>query len=665
MFNCCRYNIYVKKTLTMEDSNSNRDQKEDRKEEVIALYQELDQFLKSEEFEDELKKVLAKSNPNYLQVLKKRMRDIKRQDNGIVFAGEPSSGKSTLINKILDKKVLITRNAQSTSTVCKIRNSEKIKISAEHASGKTKEIELTDKCDINNKEGQKLLRNTLKPLTDIVSSEKSKEYQTVDIGMPIPFLKGDTILVDTPGIGWLDVLNDRLMEYIPNALSFVFIIDVTSPCTMSQDRLPEILRKLICLKIDDEMPCFDPGDVIFITNKWDSINQDDSDSEDEEARTWEQYLFDIKSSWPQVTEKNIFKMSLKEVVPGKMNSSVEQFKEFQKVLMSNIKKTENARVIVHLRYLEELLINVTKNIQARLQLDTKSEEEQIALTTKHQEEIECLKETCNKVKEDLQKKVTAHIEKLAIKLDRCMSTELVKSRVLNPHGFKPIMDAIRHPDESAKEVHRRFNLYIDFYLKTEVEEGFDAIKKDIESFFKDISSKIQVLESEWIAKTDNDEHANRETNSESSFAFFLFSLSFPFLAILGLAGGIVDRAYAPIRAACDWFFNTEEKKSKNIDKEYERCRSSVHKTIEDHLESNIGSVLRKLIDRVTVDELPRQIGALEEMIQQLSKSRQEIISKLNLLTDLASKIGVMQDQIRKIQKDLNQISLPSEEEKAT
>lgn len=51
------------------------------------MYQELDQFLKSEEFEDELKKVLAKSNPNYLQVLKKRMKDIKRQDNGIVFAG--------------------------------------------------------------------------------------------------------------------------------------------------------------------------------------------------------------------------------------------------------------------------------------------------------------------------------------------------------------------------------------------------------------------------------------------------------------------------------------------------------------------------------------------------------------------------------------------------
>lgn len=256
--------------------------------------------------------------------------------------------------------------------------------------------------------------------------------------------------------------------------------------------------------------------------------------------------------------------------------------------------------------------------------------------------------------------MAVHIEKSAKRLERQMSTELIKTKILNPDGFKPIMDDIDNLDGCAKEVQRRFNLYIELYLKSdEVEEGFEAINKDIESFFKDISSKVQVLESEWIAKNENDEQTNRETFSNSSVALRLLSLSFPILAVLGLGiviGRIVDSALGPIRAARDWLLNTEEKKKRNIDIEYERCRSSVRKTVEDHLESNIGSVLKKLIDRVTVDELPRQIGALEEMIQQLSKSRQEIISKRNLLTDLASRIGVMQDQIRKIQKDLNQIS---------
>lgn len=107
----------------------------------------------------------------------------------INIAGETSSGKTTLVNKILEKKILITRNAQSTSTVCKIRNSGKIKIIAKHASGQTIEKDLTDKCDINNTEGEKLLRDTLKTFTDIGLSQESKEYQSVDIGLPIPMLK--------------------------------------------------------------------------------------------------------------------------------------------------------------------------------------------------------------------------------------------------------------------------------------------------------------------------------------------------------------------------------------------------------------------------------------------------------------------------------------------
>ena len=63
------------------------------------------------------------------------------------------------------------------------------------------------------------------------------------------------------------------------------------------------------------MPCFDPKDVIFITNKWDAIHQDifDSDEEDEETKTWKNILSDIKSQWLEVNERNIFRLNLKEV----------------------------------------------------------------------------------------------------------------------------------------------------------------------------------------------------------------------------------------------------------------------------------------------------------------------------------------------------------------
>lgn len=51
------------------------------------MYQDLEQFLNSGEFEEEIRKVLAISNPNYLKILEKRMTDIERNDHGIVLAG--------------------------------------------------------------------------------------------------------------------------------------------------------------------------------------------------------------------------------------------------------------------------------------------------------------------------------------------------------------------------------------------------------------------------------------------------------------------------------------------------------------------------------------------------------------------------------------------------
>ena len=63
------------------------------------------------------------------------------------------------------------------------------------------------------------------------------------------------------------------------------------------------------------MPCFDPRDVIFVTNKWDTIPNEESDSEeeDEETKTWKNIRTEIKEKWPAVNEEYIYKLSLTEV----------------------------------------------------------------------------------------------------------------------------------------------------------------------------------------------------------------------------------------------------------------------------------------------------------------------------------------------------------------
>lgn len=106
----------------------------------------------------------------------------------IIFAGEENAGKTTLINAILGKRIFKCGKLESNSTVYKIRNSETVKIIVEYMSGTKNVIDLTDKCDASTKEGQKLLRSTLKDLTTL---DESKQFRSrsIDIGLPIPFLK--------------------------------------------------------------------------------------------------------------------------------------------------------------------------------------------------------------------------------------------------------------------------------------------------------------------------------------------------------------------------------------------------------------------------------------------------------------------------------------------
>lgn len=63
------------------------------KEKIISLYRDVERFLKSDEYTDDLREQLQQSNPDYLTVLEKRIKDIERVDHGIVIAGIKSSNK--------------------------------------------------------------------------------------------------------------------------------------------------------------------------------------------------------------------------------------------------------------------------------------------------------------------------------------------------------------------------------------------------------------------------------------------------------------------------------------------------------------------------------------------------------------------------------------------
>lgn len=81
------------------------------------------------------------------------------------------------------------RNNESTSTICKLRNSERIRIFTTDMTGETEATDLSDSCDLETKEDVKMLRNHLKEQTDMVSSTKSVTNQSVEVELLFSFLK--------------------------------------------------------------------------------------------------------------------------------------------------------------------------------------------------------------------------------------------------------------------------------------------------------------------------------------------------------------------------------------------------------------------------------------------------------------------------------------------
>lgn len=107
------------------------------------------------------------------------------------FSGETSSGKSTLVNKILGIKLFKGRLNESTSPICKIRNSDQIRVITTNMTGEVEEKCFSDTCNLQQRENLSAFRRFLKKRTDLthVSPDFRVDFQTVDIELPVPFLK--------------------------------------------------------------------------------------------------------------------------------------------------------------------------------------------------------------------------------------------------------------------------------------------------------------------------------------------------------------------------------------------------------------------------------------------------------------------------------------------
>lgn len=246
------------------------------------------------------------------------------------------------------------------------------------------------------------------------------------------------------------------------------------------------------------------------------------------------------------------------------------------------------------------------------------------------------------VKKASQKRIKKVIEDIAQECYDYMSTDEGKDKILNPPGRPPIMEVVWQPRQFAMEIHERVLLYIEHFLKSsEVNEKFVTEEEEIESFYKKLSSELSDLEEDWTVIRIFEKDCLTDTNAEmskASIAEVVLATSPIWIPIAAIGIALV----APVVIPIFLIMGRDTRKKKVIDEEYNKCRMSIKSHISNELESTCGAFINKLIDRITLDLLPKRIQSLEKMIQQLLDNRRQILANQESLCNLSRKVKVFE-----------------------
>lgn len=243
-----------------------------------------------------------------------------------------------------------------------------------------------------------------------------------------------------------------------------------------------------------------------------------------------------------------------------------------------------------------------------------------------------------------------------------MSTRIGKDKILHPEGYRSIEDVCQSPEECAEEVRRRFRLFLHSYLKSEeIANELISIQKETEEFYEETLLIISAMESEWSRKQDGYKITARSLLFTAVVVLFSLSLSPLIAAATAAAAGAVWAGLVVFREIWVLLWNKDDLKRQAINTEYEHCMSNVRQTVRKELEATAGTVLGKLIDKVTENEIPRHIEGLENLIQHLRKSHQRIEDEWIKLINLDSKIVEIENNIFKFKNELKQYECQVEE----
>lgn len=302
--------------------------------------------------------------PNIKETILEQQRRLFSQEYYVLVSGETSAGKSSLLNLILGEDVLPYAVLNTTSTICELRYASDRKMVLHFktkgpviAKAKTiEEIPLKKPEDCDGK-------SYLEQISPYVHMEKDREsgseYEKVEILWPHELLKNGVVIIDTPGIGESDEMDKIVMDYLPKAFAFMYVLNGTIAGGIQKDRIIRVFDEVRKRGTVEEQKCLAEC-ALFICNKWDQVPAKENDTVKEHVTE------QLKQCWPDVdADSQIVYLS---TTNAKKISDYgvlhPEFVTLMKCIESMVLKAINARLNSQWVWLDRLLYRMSQQTTA-------------------------------------------------------------------------------------------------------------------------------------------------------------------------------------------------------------------------------------------------------------------------------------------------------------
>nr|XP_022304316.1 uncharacterized protein LOC111111559 [Crassostrea virginica] len=332
----------------------------------------------------------------------------------VVVSGEISAGKSSLLNLLIGTEILPTSLLESRSLPCRLQYS---------AEKRAKLIDSTGSVidDINYDEDEE----TKKRLKRIIEgTELVPNLAYVDIFLNESSLKGNVMLVDTPGIKEEDTDdNEQLFNHLRKASAFLYIIKTDS--AGGTHKLFKIQERVKQLTLDGGMQ-LNPDSMLYVCNKWDQVD------ESEDQRVFEEIRSRIRQNGIEVKEGQLLKLSVRKERKRRLKRKPHTdlylvFKDKLQQLMGRAIKNRYQKECIWLHKALRSLISIVNLYQSSLQ---ESLQERTTLQREFQEDATSLKKAADTPKMKYCRKVMRMYTILSLKLHDHLRTKETCSDII-------------------------------------------------------------------------------------------------------------------------------------------------------------------------------------------------------------------------------------------